>query len=171
MSEEQFPKAYKDALTMLKFYLAEISSGNKCIANYLEVMKVIVEFEAALSAKSVPKDAKDIRNFIGDNFDSLSYGMMGSVEPSDDDLYTVSAHDLLSSFSDWQYTAPQVPTDDERVRELVASLNDMLSLYEMMMKQCDLGNSALQSDCLMAMNQAPIRACKAIASMSSGEQG
>lgn len=46
-----------------------------------------------------PRNAAEMRDFIGMHFGSLSYANPETEEPSDDDWYTLSIHDLLSSFS------------------------------------------------------------------------
>lgn len=44
-----------------------------------------------------PTNAAEIREFIGSNFNSRE----GDEEPSDNDKYSLTAHDLLSAFSEW----------------------------------------------------------------------
>lgn len=47
----------------------------------------------------LPKSANDVREFIGTNFSRLEFGQQGG-EPCLDDVYLVSAHDILSAFGD-----------------------------------------------------------------------
>lgn len=47
----------------------------------------------------IPKNAEEIRAFIGQQFISLRYAKEDG-KPNDDDVYVLSAHDLLSAF-DW----------------------------------------------------------------------
>ena len=47
--------------------------------------------------------------------------------------------------------------------DMLQALKRMNSLYLMMMKQCNLADSALSGECIMEMNEAPGQAVKAIA--------
>lgn len=48
----------------------------------------------------LPKTAKEVREFIGSNFGRVYCANGTKGEPSDDDIYTLSAHDLISSFAE-----------------------------------------------------------------------
>lgn len=53
-----------------------------------------------LTAKPfTPRNAAEMRDFVGMHFGSLRYANPETEEPSDDDWYTLSIHDLLSAFS------------------------------------------------------------------------
>lgn len=56
-----------------------------------------VSVEPQEPAITWPQDAAEIREFIGSNFNSRTE----DGEPSDDDKYSLTAHDLLSAFSEW----------------------------------------------------------------------
>lgn len=45
----------------------------------------------------LPKSASDVREFIGSDFSKIQFGEPDG-KPSDDDVYVLSAHDLLSAF-------------------------------------------------------------------------
>lgn len=53
--------------------------------------------EAGTLLALIPSTAAEIRQFIDSDFNSLTYGQ-DDHEPSDDDIYSVRADDLLSSF-------------------------------------------------------------------------
>ena len=74
---------------------------------------------------SHPKNATEIRRFVGSNYSSERRANCGSdsfadfqrAEPSDDDRYELTAHDLLTCFREWscyeipvEVTAPVAPT-------------------------------------------------------------
>ena len=44
-----------------------------------------------------PQTAADIRAFLGSNYNSLAFGR-ADESPCDEDVYSLSAHDLLSAF-------------------------------------------------------------------------
>ena len=71
-----------------------------CMANdEWPLMKRFAELVAAQEREAqvlLPEDAQEIRLFVGSNFISRTDG-----EPSDNDRYVLSAHDLLSCFRDW----------------------------------------------------------------------
>ena len=76
---------------------------------------------------SPPKNASEIRDFIGSNFDvekrancnSDDFSEYDRAEPSDNDRYTVSAHDLLSSFREWvEVAAPVAPIEPTEIERL-----------------------------------------------------
>ena len=56
-----------------------------------------VQPQAQEPAITWPQDAAEIREFIGSNFNSRTE----DEEPSDNDQYSLTAHDLLSAFSEW----------------------------------------------------------------------
>jgi hypothetical protein len=60
-----------------------------------------------------PKDAAEIREFIGSNFNSLRYARVGDQEPDEMDTYSLSAHDLLSAFDQWQDAIPSPEPEGE----------------------------------------------------------
>lgn len=77
-----------------------------------------------------PKDATEIRRFIGSNFGSEqrancssdSFAEFQSAEPSDNDRYELTAHDLLTCFREWsryeipvEVAAPVAPSDKDFV--------------------------------------------------------
>ena len=59
------------------------------------------------AAQGWPKTPEEVRDFIGGNYSSLRYGNPhdGDV-PSEDDLYEVTAHDLISAFRQWEPSPP-----------------------------------------------------------------
>lgn len=67
---------------------------------------------SASIAGAVPTNASDIRAFIGSNFGVLEYGRPDHAA-DDDDCYSVTAHDLLSSFDDW-FDARGIEADARR---------------------------------------------------------
>jgi hypothetical protein len=52
-----------------------------------------------------PRTAAEIRLFIGSNFNSRTEEEDGS--PSENDKYSLTAHDLLSSFREWEEWGPR----------------------------------------------------------------
>lgn len=52
------------------------------------------------NAPFTPKNASEMRSFIGMNFDSLQYANPETEEPHEMDRYSLTIHDLLSAF-DW----------------------------------------------------------------------
>lgn len=57
--------------------------------------------EGGLAMKSIliPRTADDIRQFIGSNFNSAE---LSGNEPGPDDRYSLTAHDLLQAFREWE---------------------------------------------------------------------
>lgn len=56
-----------------------------------------------------PKDAADVRAFIGSQFERLQYGKENGV-PHENDRYTLTSHDILSAFRWWSENLPS-PTE------------------------------------------------------------
>lgn len=54
----------------------------------------------ARMAVRLPQTAAEVRDFVGSDFCSLNYGAEDR-SPSDDDLYAMTAHDIISAFSSW----------------------------------------------------------------------
>ena len=52
-----------------------------------------------------PKDAAEVRAFIGSQFERLQYGKENGV-PHENDRYTLTSHDLLSAFRWWSESLP-----------------------------------------------------------------
>lgn len=48
-----------------------------------------------------PTTAAEVRVFVGSDFCSLKFGREDHA-PDDNDLYTMSAHDLLSAIQSWR---------------------------------------------------------------------
>ena len=103
----------REAATMAK---DAIESGNT-----LKLTRAFVNLAAALALPdaepvveylALPRTPADIREFIGPNANTKRYinaPLAGDdhqafldSKPSEGDTYSVSAHDLLSSFSDWE---------------------------------------------------------------------
>ena len=58
-----------------------------------------------------PQNAAEVRAFVGSHFCSLLYANPVSMEPSDNDRYELTAHDLLSAFRWWTEDAAQQPAE------------------------------------------------------------
>lgn len=79
-----------------------------------EAFEMVRSFvEGAQPAAAWPQTPADIRDFIGSSFTSAklknwseSCFIASDAEPHEDDLYTVSAHDLLEAFSFWSDATP-----------------------------------------------------------------
>jgi len=56
--------------------------------------------QAASGERGWPKDAGDVRLFIGAHCESVQYGRHGPA-PHEDDRYTLTAHDLLTAIRWW----------------------------------------------------------------------
>ena len=48
-----------------------------------------------------PATADDVRGFVGSDYCALKYGRQDQV-PDDGDIYTMSAHDIISAILAWQ---------------------------------------------------------------------
>lgn len=79
-----------------------------------------------------PKDAADVRAFIGSQFERLQYGKENGV-PHENDRYTLTSHDLLSAFRWWAENITSPPEGmagwisvDERLPDLMV---DVLAGY------------------------------------------
>lgn len=86
-----------------------------------QAQKKIAELEAQTITRTIdlfPTTAKDVRDFIGSQFIELRYGKEGG-EPHDNDVYKLSAHDILSAF-EWSAMAQQdhIVDADKMVSEL-----------------------------------------------------
>ncbi len=72
-----------------------------------------VLFDRGASSEAVqtalPSTPEDVRNFVGSDFCSLRYGSDDHA-PHENDIYTMSAHDLISAFRWWQETTVQAAT-------------------------------------------------------------
>lgn len=53
------------------------------------------------SAEHWPTNAEEVRRFVGNDFCSLEYGRKDHT-PDDNDIYTMSAHDLISAIQSWR---------------------------------------------------------------------
>lgn len=53
------------------------------------------------SAEHWPTNAEQVRQFVGSNFCSLKYALRKKT-PDENDIYEMSAHDLISAFNDWR---------------------------------------------------------------------
>jgi hypothetical protein len=56
-----------------------------------------------------PKDAADVREFVGSHFRSLFYANPTGMDPHENDVYELTAHDLLSAFRWWADLHPSPP--------------------------------------------------------------
>lgn len=56
-----------------------------------------------------PKDATEVREFVGGHFRSLFYANPTSMDPHENDVYELTAHDLLSAFRWWEDLQPSPP--------------------------------------------------------------
>jgi hypothetical protein len=70
-----------------------------------------------------PSTASEISDFIGPHCNFRQH-KFSDVEPHDDDVYEVSAHDLLSSFQQWR---EEHPSAAERVALLEGLLTTALA--------------------------------------------
>mgnify|MGYP000169730419 CR=1 FL=1 len=53
------------------------------------------------SAEHWPTNADEVRGFVGNDYCSLKYGRQDQ-SPDDNDIYTMSAHDLVSAIQSWR---------------------------------------------------------------------
>lgn len=53
------------------------------------------------SAEHWPTNAEEVRGFVGSDYCSLKYGRQDQT-PDDNDIYTMSAHDLISAIQSWR---------------------------------------------------------------------
>ena len=56
-----------------------------------------------------PKDAAEVREFVGNHFRSLFYANATGMDPHENDVYELTAHDLLSAFRWWAELHPSPP--------------------------------------------------------------
>lgn len=99
---------------------------------HAEVMRDLLSRASRVGAQGGerwPETPADIRDFIGSSFTAAKFRNydeshigFSQAEPHEDDLYTVSAHDLLEAFSFWRDSAPVPsagsPMTEEQVIEL-----------------------------------------------------
>lgn len=125
-------EALKQALDALH---ARISgSGRATEAEY----KAAMACREALAQKDedeplpIPRTPHDIRNFLMANFCAAKFAKEDG-EPDYDDVYEVTAHDLLEAFDNWEYFDCFQPTRKPRLTDeeiiwmvpgLIDSLND-----------------------------------------------
>ena len=53
------------------------------------------------SAEHWPTNAEEVRGFVGSDYCSLKYGRQDQT-PDDNDIYSMSAHDLISAIQSWR---------------------------------------------------------------------
>lgn len=54
-----------------------------------------------VSAEHWPTNAEEVRRFVGSDYCFLTYGRQDQT-PDDSDIYTMSAHDLISAIISWR---------------------------------------------------------------------
>lgn len=83
-------------------FAAEARDTGRC-----PVCAALAAQQPAASTPRLPQNAADVRAFIGPHFSALNWGNPPDDTPHEDDLYRLSAHDLLSAFRDWQDMADE----------------------------------------------------------------
>ena len=83
----------------LRQYLTKASFSSE--GDRFSALECLREIEAGNSAEYWPVTADDVRGFVGSDFCSMRYGREDQT-PDDGDIYTMSAHDLVSAIDNWR---------------------------------------------------------------------
>ena len=96
---KQQKESLRQALDALEFFWRDVPMNEyafeKCEAAITKVKCLLDDG----TSKKWPETAEQVSNFIGSNFD---WREGDDVNPSENDKYCLSAHDLSSAFSQWQ---------------------------------------------------------------------
>lgn len=91
---------------------ADKISGHANNRKAIAVLRQAIEAEQLAEPVAWPRDAEQVRAFMGTHVATLRYAR-DDHQPDDDDTYTLSAHDFLTAI-EWWTDAPYVNTQPAR---------------------------------------------------------
>ena len=88
-----------------KFYPQAQLTASGGEDNYLVSARFLQRFARAVAVHAVhearwPATPAEVREWVGSNFNSVHFAHVNQ-QPSANDTYSMSAHDILSAFSEW----------------------------------------------------------------------